>query len=301
MKTKATKIRETTGSTIFNMINTVIMLLVIVGILYPIYYMFIVSISDATAVMTGKVSVLPVGFHLEVYKQFLTDDYFLGTYKNTAIITILGTAINIIMSILCAYPLSRQDFYGGKIITAMVTFTMFFSGGMIPAYLLVNQLKFLNTYWAVVLPGAINVFNMIIMRTSFQSLPGELSESAYIDGANDLQVLLKIVLPLSKPIIATMVLFYAVAHWNGYVHAMLYFTDKNMYPIQLYVRSLVLSGLTEMTSLSMDLSTGSDAFGVAQRSIQYGAIIVATLPILFIYPFISKYFEKGVMIGSLKG
>ena len=263
--------------------------------------MFIVSISDATAVMTGKVSVLPVGFHLEVYKQFLTDDYFLGTYKNTAIITILGTAINIIMSILCAYPLSRQDFYGGKIITAMVTFTMFFSGGMIPAYLLVNQLKLLNTYWAVVLPGAINVFNMIIMRTSFQSLPGELSESAYIDGANDLQVLLKIVLPLSKPIIATMVLFYAVAHWNGYVHAMLYFTDKNMYPIQLYVRSLVLSGLTEMTSLSMDLSTGSDAFGVAQRSIQYGAIIVATLPILFIYPFISKYFEKGVMIGSLKG
>ncbi len=301
MKTKATKIRETTGSTIFNMINTVIMLLVIVGILYPIYYMFIVSISDATAVMTGKVSVLPVGFHLEVYKQFLTDDYFLGTYKNTAIITILGTAININMSILCAYPLSRQDFYGGKIITAMVTFTMFFSGGMIPAYLLVNQLKLLNTYWAVVLPGAINVFNMIIMRTSFQSLPGELSESAYIDGANDLQVLLKIVLPLSKPIIATMVLFYAVAHWNGYVHAMLYFTDKNMYPIQLYVRSLVLSGLTEMTSLSMDLSTGSDAFGVAQRSIQYGAIIVATLPILFIYPFISKYFEKGVMIGSLKG
>lgn len=301
MKIKRTKIREGMASTIFNVINIIIMLLVLLVILYPIYYMFIVSISDSTAVMTGQVSILPSGFHLQVYKQLLTDSYFLDTYKNTAIITVLGTTINILMSILCAYPLSRRDFYGGKIITAVITFTMFFSGGMIPTYLLVNQLKLLNTYWSVVLPGAINVFNMIIMRTSFQSLPGELTESAYIDGANDLQVLWKIILPLSKPIIATMVLFYAVAHWNGYVHAMLYFTDKNMYPIQLYVRSLVLSGLTEMTSLSMDLSAGSDAFGVAQRSIQYGVIIAATLPILLIYPFISKYFEKGVMVGSLKG
>lgn len=298
---KRSKIRETRGSAIFNGINIVIMLLVMLVILYPIYYMVIVSVSDSTAVMTGKVTVRPIGFHLQVYKQFLTDSYFLGTYKNTAIITVLGTAINIVMSILCAYPLSRKDFYGGKLITGLVTFTMFFSGGMIPTYLLVNQLKLLNTYWSVVLPGAINVFNMIIMRTSFQSLPLELNESAYIDGANDLQILWKIILPLSKPIIATLVLFYAVAHWNGYVHAMLYFTDKNMYPIQLYVRSLVLSGLTEMTSLSMDLSTGSDAYGVAQRSIQYGVIIAATLPILLIYPFISKYFEKGVMIGSLKG
>ena len=213
----------------------------------------------------------------------------------------MGTTINIFMSTLCAYPLSRRDFYGGKVITGFVTFTMFFSGGMIPTYLLVNKLGLLNTYWSVVLPGAINVFNMIIMRTSFQGLPVELNESAYIDGANDLQILWKIVLPLSKPILATMVLFYAVAHWNGYVHAMLYFTDKNMYPIQLYVRSLVLSGMTEMTSLSMELTTGADAFNVAQRSIQYGVIIAATLPILLIYPFISKYFEKGVMIGSLKG
>ena len=178
---------------------------------------------------------------------------------------------------------------------------MFFSGGMIPTYLLVNRLHLLDTYWAVVLPGAINVFNMIIMRTSFQELPKELHESACIDGANDIQILYKIILPLSKPIIATMVLFYAVAHWNGYVHAMLYFTDKNMYPIQLYVRSLVLSGLTEMSSLNMELTTGADAYTVAQRSIQYGVIIAATLPILMIYPFISKFFEKGVMIGSLKG
>ncbi len=289
------------GYEVFNVVNIAVMILIMLIILYPIYYMFIVSVSDSTAVMTGKVSFYPIGFHLQVYQQFLTDDYFLSTYRNTAIITVLGTSINIVMSILCAYPLSRKDFYGGKIITGFITFTMFFNGGMIPTYLLVNDLGLLDTYWSVVLPGAINVFNMIIMRTSFQSLPVELNESAYIDGANDLQILWKVSLPLSKPIIATMVLFYAVAHWNGYVHAMLYFTDKNMYPIQLYVRSLVLSGLTEMTSLSMDLSTGADAYGVAQRSIQYGVIIAATLPILLIYPFISKYFEKGVMVGSLKG
>lgn len=298
---RSNKIHEGRSSTAFNIFNTALMCFMMLLVLYPIYYMIIISVSNSTAVMTGRVRFLPVGFHLDVYKQFLTDSYFLTTYRNTAIITVLGTTINIFMSTLCAYPLSRKDFYGGGVITGFVTFTMFFSGGMIPTYLLVNKLRLLNTYWSVVLPGAINVFNMIIMRTSFQGLPVELNESAYIDGANDLQILWKIVLPLSKPILATMVLFYAVAHWNGYVHAMLYFTDKNMYPIQLYVRSLVLSGMTEMTSLSMELTTGADAFNVAQRSIQYGVIIAATLPILLIYPFISKYFEKGVMIGSLKG
>ena len=298
---RSNKIHEGRSSTAFNIFNTALMCFMMLLVLYPIYYMIIVSVSNSTAVMTGRVRFLPVGFHLDVYKQFLTDSYFLTTYRNTSIITVLGTTINIFMSTLCAYPLSRKDFYGGGVITGFVTFTMFFSGGMIPTYLLVNKLRLLNTYWSVVLPGAINVFNMIIMRTSFQGLPVELNESAYIDGANDLQILWKIVLPLSKPILATMVLFYAVAHWNGYVHAMLYFTDKNMYPIQLYVRSLVLSGMTEMTSLSMELTTGADAFNVAQRSIQYGVIIAATLPILLIYPFISKYFEKGVMIGSLKG
>ena len=298
---KSNKIHEGRSSTAFNIFNTALMCFMMLLVLYPIYYMIIISVSNSTAVMTGRVRFLPVGFHLDVYKQFLTDSYFLTTYRNTAIITVLGTTINIFMSTLCAYPLSRKDFYGGGVITGFVTFTMFFSGGVIPTYLLVNKLRLLNTYWSVVLPGAINVFNMIIMRTSFQGLPVELNESAYIDGANDLQILWKIVLPLSKPILATMVLFYAVAHWNGYVHAMLYFTDKNMYPIQLYVRSLVLSGMTEMTSLSMELTTGADAFNVAQRSIQYGVIIAATLPILLIYPFISKYFEKGVMIGSLKG
>lgn len=286
---------------LFDVLNIFIMCLLMLLVIYPIYYMAIVSVSDATAVMTGNVRTHPVGFHLDVYKQFFTDKYFLRTYLNTIIITTLGTLINIIMTVILAYPLSRNDFYGHKIITGLVTFTMFFSGGMIPTYLLVNQLHLLNTYWSVVLPGAINVFNMIIMRTSFQSLPKELTESAYIDGANDIQILWKIVLPLSKSIIATMVLFYAVAHWNGYVHAMLYFTDKNLYPLQLYVRSLVIDGMTEMTSLSMDLSTSSGMHNVAQRSIQYGAIIASTLPILLIYPFVSKYFEKGVMVGSIKG
>ncbi|MDO4331191.1 MAG: carbohydrate ABC transporter permease [Eubacteriales bacterium] len=293
------KVHKGNDSLIFNGINTLLMCAVIFVVIYPIYYMVIVSVSSADAVMAGRVRFFPSGFHLDVYKQFLTDGYFLKTYKNTAIITLLGTSINIVMTIICAYPLSRRDFYGRGIITAFITFTMFFSGGMIPNYLLINQLKLLNTYWAVVLPGAVNVFNMIIMRTSFQGLPEELTESAYIDGANDLQLLYKVVLPLSKPIIATMVLFYAVAHWNGYVHAMFYFTDKNLYPVQLYLRSLVLSGMTESATLNMEMAAGVG--GIAQRSIQYGMIIVSALPILVIYPFISRYFEKGVMVGALKG
>lgn len=293
------KVQKGHDGLIFNGINTLLMCAVIFVVIYPIYYMVIVSVSSADAVMAGRVRFFPSGFHLDVYKQFLTDGYFLKTYKNTAIITLLGTSINIVMTIICAYPLSRRDFYGRGIITAFITFTMFFSGGMIPNYLLINQLNLLNTYWAVVLPGAVNVFNMIIMRTSFQGLPEELTESAYIDGANDLQLLYKVVLPLSKPIIATMVLFYAVAHWNGYVHAMLYFTDKNLYPVQLYLRSLVLSGMTESATLNMEMVAGVG--GIAQRSIQYGMIIVSALPILVIYPFISRYFEKGVMVGALKG
>ena len=293
------RIHKMRTGNIFNVVNTLLMCLGIFLVIYPIYYMIIVSISDAGAVMGGKVRFWPIGIHLDVYKQFLTDEYFLKTYKNTAIITLLGTSINMVMTIICAYVLSRKDFYGRRIIMAFVTFTMFFSGGMIPNYLLINQLGLLNTYWAVVLPGAINVFNMIIMRTSFQGLPEELTESAYIDGANDLQLLYKVVLPLSKPIIATMVLFYAVAHWNGYVHAMLYFTDKNLYPIQLYLRSIVLNDMTESTTLNMELVAGVG--GVAQRSIQYGMIIVSALPILLIYPFVSKHFEKGVMVGALKG
>ena len=296
-------LHKTRGEKVFDLFNGILLIILALLCILPFIHILALSFSSSAAATSGKVAFWPVDLSLNSYQYAFQNPAFLWAFGVTLVRVILGLAIDMAITIFAAYPLSKSNgqMPGRTIFAWIFVVTMFIGGGMIPTYLLVNDLGLLDTYWSVVLPGAINVFNMIIMRTSFQSLPVELNESAYIDGANDLQILWKVSLPLSKPIIATMVLFYAVAHWNGYVHAMLYFTDKNMYPIQLYVRSLVLSGLTEMTSLSMDLSTGADAYGVAQRSIQYGVIIAATLPILLIYPFISKYFEKGVMVGSLKG
>jgi putative aldouronate transport system permease protein len=280
--------------------NIALMVLLSLAILYPIYYMAIISLSDGAAVLTGQVKLYPIGITLRAYQASLQDPLFRNSYKNTAIITLLGTIINIVMTILCAYPLSRRDFNGRRVLMALATFTMFFSGGMIPSYLLVTALRLNNTYWALVLPGAISVYNMIVMRTFFQGIPFEITESAYIDGANDVTVLFRLILPLSTPIILTMVLFYSVGHWNGFYNALLYLTEKKMYPIQLFVRSVVLAGET----LSIDMANKASESGgglLAEQSTKYAIIIISILPILAVFPIISRYFKTGVMIGSIKG
>lgn len=264
--------------------------------------MFIVSISDGVAVMTGQVTLHPVGFSLRAYRAAMKDSYFLNSYWNTIVITVSGTIVNLVMTALFAYPLSRPDFYGRKLLMRCAVFTMFFTGGMIPTYMLVTNLGLGNTYWALILPGAISVYNMIIMRTFFEGIPFDLTEAAYIDGANDVRILCSVILPLSKPIIWTMVLFYAVGHWNGFFNALLYLTDKSQYPIQLFVRNVVLSGDTlSMAMTTYNSSTEVGAEMLSESAAKYAIIIMSMLPILVVFPIVSRHFKSGVMIGAIKG
>ena len=248
--------------------------------------------------MQGKVRLYPIGVTFDSYKSITSDPQLFRSLWNSVLYTVVGTLINIIMSCLCAFPLSRRTFSGKKFFTGMIVVTMFFSGGMIPSYLVVKELGLMDTMWAIVLPVAINTYNMIIIRTSFQSLPESLFESAQLDGANDFTILFRIALPLSKAVLATMVLFYSVSHWNSYFSAMLYLDSKDKYPLQIILRNKLISGLF---SEEASQSGGSTSFTVTDSTLRAAVIMFTTLPILVVYPFVQKYFVKGVMIGSLKG
>ena len=224
------------------------------------------------------------------------NDSIWRSFGNSILYTTVGTAINVVCSAMCAYPLSRKDFYGRGFFTLFVAVTMFISGGMIPSYLVVNQLRLINTMWAIVLPGAISTYNMIIMRTFFQNLPVSLQESAYLDGANDITILFKVVLPLSMPIIATMTLFYAVGHWNSYFNAMIYLNSKSKFPLQVLLREIVVAG--NMADESSDLTSNINIIAI---NFKYAVIVITVVPILVVYPFLQKHFTKGVMIGAIKG
>ena len=219
---------------------------------------------------------------------------------NSIFYTLAGTAINLVMTIMCAYPLSRRELFGRKIIVSVIMFTMFFSGGLIPLFLLINNLNLYDSIWAVLLPSSIAVYNVIVMRTFFQGLPYELTESAYIDGANDIYILAKIILPLSIPIIATMILFYGVGNWNSFYNALMFLAQKDKYPVQLVLRSIVIDGATSGLGFAIGSESASNA-NLDTRSIKYAVIAVTTLPIMLVYPFVFKHFRKGVMIGSIKG
>jgi putative aldouronate transport system permease protein len=281
----------------FDSINAFILALLCIAILYPLYYLLIVSISDGFAVTRGEVKLWPVGPSLAAYKVILMDPSIITAYGNTILYTVSGTVINVALTALCAYPLSRGKFYGRTFFTAFVIFTMFFEGGIIPNYLVVNGLGMINTIWAIVIPPAISVWYMIIMRTFFQQIPNELYESAYMDGANDLTAFLKIILPLSVPVLATMVMFYAVWHWNSFFPALLYLNEKENYPVQLIMRNMVIDG----TITGAESAAASADVNVTGLNIKYAVIFITILPILTVYPFIQKYFIRGMMVGSLKG
>ena len=270
---------------------------VLLLVLIPIIHVASISVSDGMAVQKGEVVLFPKGFSLEAYKIIFGNKDLWNSYLNTIIYTVLGTLINLVMTTLCAYPLSRTHFQGRNFFTIMVVITMFFSGGMIPSYLVVYNLKMINTIWAIVLPGAISTWNMIVMRTFFQSLPNELMESANIDGAGEWRVLVSVVLPLSKPIIATIVMFYTVGHWNSFFSAILYLSEKSRYPVQVILRNIVIAG--EVTDQLAQMQSSSQL--VLAKTVKYAVMVVVMAPIICIYPFVQKHFVRGVMIGSLKG
>ena len=232
----------------FNVINGILMAIVIIITLYPLVYVLALSLSSSEYVQAGMVSIVPRGFNIEAYKQVFADNHFWKSYGNTIVYTVLGTALNLAFTSTMAFALSRRDLIGRKPLNMLVVFTMFFSGGLIPNFLLVKNLHIYNTIWAVLLPGAINTYNMIIVRTFMQQLPEEILESGRIDGANDLQLFSKIVLPLSKPSLATIGLYYAVDHWNAYFYPMLYLKDKSKYPLQVLLKEMIVD--EDLSSLS---------------------------------------------------
>ena len=295
---KATTI-GTKNHGIFTFINVVILLICAFITLYPMYYIFIVSISNGINVNKGTVTFWPQGVTFDAYKIVFQNSDIWRSYANTLLYTAVGTSLNIMLTAMCAYPLSRRDFYGRRIFTKLIIVTMFFSGGLIPTYIVVSSIHLVNTMWAIVLPTAINVFNMIVMRTSFEGMPDSLHEAAYLDGANDIQVLSRIVLPLSKPILATITLFYLVEQWNSFFPAIIYLNEKAKYPVQVILRDIVVDG--DFADQQAQIGSVAGAFNVVATNYKYAVIIITVLPILAAYPFLQKYFTKGVMIGAVNG
>ena len=279
-----------------------ILIFCILGIIvaYPLVYVLSSCFSSPSAVMSGKVWLFPVDFSLEGYRAIFKNNQVLIGYRNSLFYMIVGTCINIILTLLAAYPLSRTDMPGQGPIMLIFTFTMIFSGGMIPTYLVIKNLHMLNTVWSMLIPGAISVHNMIITRTFIRnSIPKEMLEAAQIDGCNDIQYFFRMVLPLSGSVIAVITLYYAIAHWNSYFNAFMYLSDQNLYPLQLFLRDILVSNKIDASMVIID--DGMVAKEGLSELLKYSLIVVAMLPMMIIYPFVQKHFVKGVMIGSVKG
>ncbi|WP_019424454.1 carbohydrate ABC transporter permease [Paenibacillus sp. OSY-SE] len=296
-----TDVKRTPGEKAFDWLNLIIVLVITFIILYPLVFVLFASMSDPRKMFDSPLLFWPKGFNLDSYVTvFENKDIWMG-YGNTVLYTTVGTFINIMMTVFGAYPLSRKRFYGKGLFTFLFTFTMFFGGGLIPSYLVNQQLGIVNTMWVLVLPGAISAFNLIIMRTYFQTqIPLELEESAYVDGCNDYRLLYKIVLPLSTPIIAVMVLFYGVGHWNSYFEAMIYMSDRGQYPLQLILREILIKNeFKDMLGIAVD-SQYADRM-IVREGLKYAVVVVSSLPLLILYPLLSKFFEKGILVGAIKG
>ena len=303
MAQKKTKLHRSFGTQapadrLFDIFNYLVLGLVAVCVLYPLYFIVIASVSDPVAINNGQVAFWPVGFNTTGYEKIFENTKIWRSYSNTIFYTVVGTTINVILTMMLAYPLSRKNFFARKPLTLFVMFTMYFQGGLIPTYLWMNDLHLYNTPWVMVLLPAINVFNLIIaINYISNSIPEELYEAASIDGCSHIRYFFSIVLPLSKTIVVVLVLYYGVAHWNEFMNGLIYLRDEGLYPLQLTLRNILLqnqaSGLGDVDSIIEQQK--------AAELIKYGVIIVSTLQVLVIYPFLQKHFAKGVMVGSVKG
>ena len=293
-----TAIRHTAGDYVFLAADWLILILFFLILAYPLLY---VIASSFSAMQITTLSLIPKRFSLEGYRAVIEYKYIWIGYVNSLLYMALGTAIALVVTICCAYPLSRPDFKAGKLLMGLCLFTMYFSGGIIPTFLWIRDLHMLDTIWAIVLPTSLSVYNMIVMRTYFAtSIPGDLREAAQLDGCGDFRFLYSIVLPLSGPILAVIALYYAVALWNGYFNAMLYLRTKTKLPLTMFLRDILV--LNQMTGLDAGLDMEQMARAEERAQImKYSLIIVGSLPMMLIYPFVQKYFVKGVMIGAVKG
>jgi multiple sugar transport system permease protein/putative aldouronate transport system permease protein len=294
------KIGHSKGDRAFYAINDFFLLLALLVVLYPIVYILSSSFSSGSAVSTGRVVLWPVDFSLEGYKTTFAYPTIVTGFRNTFFYMITGTVINLFMTVLAAYPLSRSKMKGRGLIMFLFTFTMIFSGGLIPDYMLMQRLHLVNTRWAMLIPGAIGVFNLIICRTFFQSnIPEELYESASIDGCNHFRFLRSVVIPLSKPILAVLTLYYAVGHWNAYFNAFIYLSDRSKFPLQIVLREILVMNQVDPSAV-FDPELEASRYGLADL-LKYSLIVVSTVPFMVAYPFVAKHFVKGALSGAIKG
>lgn len=281
----------------YTMVRTFLLMLVVAVTLLPFLYMINVSLSGTGYVLRGEVSLWPKGFNLDSYVQVLNDKRIAIGYKNTLIYVVAGTALSLMLTAMAGYALSRRHMVFNKPIMVLLLVTMLFNGGMIPTFLVVRSYGLVDTMWAMLLPGAISVWYLILMRTFFQAIPNEMIESGKMDGLNDIGIFIRLVLPVSLPSLATIGLFYGVGIWNNFFSALLYLRSESLFPLQVFLRNIVMLGL----DLGDNITRGSDAEAVLPEALKYATIIVSTLPIMLVYPFVQKYFVSGIMIGSIKG
>ena len=297
---KSRRVKDSREDRVFYFTVNVILWIVFALIAVPLLYVLAASFSSASAVVAGKVYLWPVDFSLAGYEAVFENDSIVRSFFNSVFYVVLGTSINVLLTVCAAYPLSRQAMPGGNRIMRLFSFTMIFSGGMIPTYMLMSNLHLLNTVWAMVIPGAVSVYNMIITRTFFRSnIPKELLEASQIDGCSDFGFFVRMVLPLSKAIIAVITLYYAIAHWNDYFNAFLYLTNKKLFPLQIILREILIVNQVN-SDMIMDAELMEAKEGLSEL-LKYSLIVVSVVPVLIIYPFVQRYFVKGVMIGSIKG
>lgn len=291
--------RKLKRATAFDVLLTVFFCLVGILMLYPLYHVIIVSLSNTVSYASHIPYVLPYTFDLTGYKAILMDKAFLNALGVTLFVTIVGTTVNMLMSVVGAYVLSKQHLLGRNVLLGLILFTMLFGGGLIPTYLVNKSLGFVNNIWVMIIPCAINTYYLIIMKNYFTSLPQSLLDAALIDGANEWTILFKVVIPISMPFMATFALFYAVERWNEWGTAMIYINKTALNPLQIYLRNVLISSSSNLSSTALNML--SQTKKISAQSVQMAAIVVTTFPVLCIYPFVQKHFVKGVMVGSVKG
>ncbi|MCM8901507.1 carbohydrate ABC transporter permease [Caldicoprobacter algeriensis] len=286
-----------TRSKIFDIVLNILIFVAVLVCLIPILHVASISLSSNSAILGGRVYIWPVELNVDSYKVVFADKTMIKSLVFTAQLTIIYTVLSMLMTILAAYPLSKKGLKGRNFFLLIIVFTMYFSGGMIPDYILVKNLGLLNNFWALVLPGLVSAFNMIVLKTFFSTLPESLEESAFIDGASYLTILVRIVLPLSLPVLATLSLFYAVGRWNYFMDALLYITDSKLYPIQLKIYQIIFNNMQpEISAIEGNLSSN-----LLPESLKAASVMFAIIPIIMIYPWLQKYFISGIMIGAIKG
>lgn len=293
------RVRQSATDYVFDVFSNAFLVLAVIIVAYPLLYVVSASFSSTSAVMAGKVWLFPVEFSLKAYEAVFQYDAIMKGYLNSIIYTVSGTGINLLLTTLCAFCLSRKDFYGRGVISAMVLFTMLFNAGLIPNYLLIKDLKWLNTIWALIIPNAMSAWHVILMRTYFtNSIPEELYEASNLDGCSVFRQLVNIVIPLSGPIIAVIALYCAVGIWNSYFDAFIYISNKDMYPLQVVLRNILILNQMDMTAVA-DLRDMASRQGMSFL-LKYAVIVVSSAPLLALYPFVQKFFVKGIMVGSVK-